>query len=136
LNIWCKTSDWQFLSITQLYDSALSPPPTLTTLEIHDHRTFWQDDIEGTRWLELLRLFTPVMDLVISVTLFRLVVAPALDELAEDMVMEVLPALKNIFLDGHPFDTVSTLKAIGQFQFIAKRCLFGYPVTVGSLWGQ
>jgi len=126
LNISCKTSDWQIFSIAQLYDSALSPLPTLKSLEIHNRRTYWQDDIEDVQWLEFLHMFTSVEDLVLSATSFRLV-APALDELAEEMVTEVLPALQNMILEGpHSLKTVN--KAIGKF--IAKRRLLGCPVTV------
>jgi hypothetical protein len=126
LNISCQTSDVQISSIIQLYCSALSPLPTLKSLEIHHHRRFSHDDIGDTRWLELLRLFTSVKDLGLSAKSFRLV-APDLDELAGEMVKEVLPALQNIFLQGpHQLETVS--QAIGKF--IAKRRLLDLSVTV------
>jgi hypothetical protein len=126
LNISCKTSDWQISSIAQLYDSALFPLPTLKSLEIHNHRTYWQGNIGDIQLLEFLRLFAYVEDLVLSAISFRLV-APALDELTDEMVTEVLPALQNMILEGpHSLKTVN--KAIGKF--IAKRRLLGCPVTV------
>jgi hypothetical protein len=114
LNISCKTSDLQIYSLTHLYNSTLSPLPTLESLEIRDHRTYWEDNLlDIVLWLELLRLFTSVKDLVLSATLFRFV-APALGELAEEMVAGVLPALQNIFLEG-PRPSEAERKAIRSF---------------------
>jgi len=125
LRILCESSDWQLSSLSQLHNSALSPLPTLERLEICN-RKYWEDDMENVQWLELLRLFTTVKDLVLSEKSFRLV-APALDELDGESVTEVLPALQNVITQG-PQPSEPDNKAIGKF--IATRQLLGSPVTV------
>ena len=62
LGILCKPSDWQLSSLSQLYNSALSPLPTLEHLEIHNCRKYWEDDTESIQWLDLLRLFPSLKD--------------------------------------------------------------------------
>jgi hypothetical protein len=125
LRIVCKPSDWQLSSLSQLYNSALSPLLTPEQLEIHDHRKSWEDGMENIQWPELLRLFTSVKELILSES-FRLV-APALDELDGESVTEVLPALQNIVIQG-PQPSGPVNKAIGKF--ISKRQLLGRSVTV------
>ena len=66
LTISCRPSDWQLSSLAQVWSSALSPLLTLERLEIREHRECWQDDIEVTQWLELLRPFIFVKHLVLS----------------------------------------------------------------------
>jgi hypothetical protein len=126
LRVLCRPSDWQLSSLSQLYNSALSPLPTLERLEIHNPRTYWEDDMENVQWLEFLRLFPSVKDLALSVKLFRLV-APALNELDGESVTEVLPALQNILIQA-PQPSEPDNQAIGKF--IATRQLLGSPVTV------
>jgi hypothetical protein len=46
LRISCKQSDWQLSSLSQLYNSALSPLPVLECLEIHNPQEYWEDDME------------------------------------------------------------------------------------------
>ena len=82
LTISCGPSDWQLSSLAQVWGSALSPLLTLERLEIREHRESWQDDIEITRWPELLRPFIFVNHLVLSKRLVQLF-APALQALAE-----------------------------------------------------
>ena len=123
LCISCEPSDWQLSSISQLYNSAFSPLPTLEYLEIRNHQKDWEDDIETVQWLELLHLFPFVKDLVLSEKSFRLV-APALDELDGE---EVLPALQNIIIQG-PQPSKPDNKVIGKF--IATRQALGSPVNI------
>jgi hypothetical protein len=59
----------------------------------------WQDDMENTQWLELLHPFATVKDLYLSEEV-ALHVAPFLQELSEEQVTEVLPALQDIFIDN------------------------------------
>jgi F-box-like len=126
LRISCKSSDWQLSSLSQLYNSALFPLSTLEILEIHNSRDYWEDDMESVQWLELLRLFPSLKDLVLSVKSFRLV-APALNELDGESVMGVLPALKNVVLQS-PRLSKPDNKGIGKF--ISTRQLLGSPVIV------
>ena len=126
LRISSKSSDWQLSSLSQLYDSALSPLPTLEHLEIRSSREYWEDDMENVQWIDLLRMFPSVKDLILWAEEFRLV-APALDELDGEGVIEVLPALQTIVIEGYqPSEPDS--KAIAKY--IAKRQLLGCPVTV------
>jgi hypothetical protein len=126
LRVSCKPFDWQLSSLSQLYSSVLSPLATLEHLEIHNPRKDWEDDMENIQWLELLRQFTSVKDLVLSVKSFRLI-GPALNELDGESITEVLPALRNIVLQG-PQPSRPVNKAIGKF--ISTRQLLGSPVTL------
>jgi F-box-like len=129
LSILCKPSDWQLSSLAQLYNSALSPDyplPTLEHLEFHNSRKYWEDDMENVQWLELLRLFPSIEDLVLSVKSFRLI-APALNELDGESIMEVLPALQNIVIQC-PQPSELDSKEIEKF--VSTRQLLGSPVTV------
>ena len=121
--ILCEPSDWQLSSLSQLYNSALSPLPTLERLEI-ENRKYWEDDMENVQWLELLRLFPSPKDLVLSNKSFRLV-APALNEADGESTTRVLPALQDVILQ-EPLEPPN--KAIGVF--IATRRLLGSPITV------
>jgi hypothetical protein len=122
LGILCKPSDWQLSSLSQLYDSALSPLPTLERLQIHNSRKYWEDDMENVQWLEFLQLFPSMEELVLSAKSFQLV-APALNELD----ITVLPAIQTIVIQG-PQSSEPNAKAIGKF--IATRQLLGRPVTI------
>ena len=84
-----------------------------------------------THWLDLLHFFPATENLY----LFERVascIAFALQELAPEGVTEVLPALKNLFIDGlrssGPIE-----EAIGEF--VAARQLSGHPVAV-QRWGR
>jgi hypothetical protein len=88
----------------------------------------WQDDIENAQWVELLRPFAFVKDLVLCRQLVRLVV-PVLGELAGERIAEELPALRNIFVKGFlPSGSLPWQKVIGQF--ITARQNSGHPVSV------
>jgi hypothetical protein len=126
LRISCKPSDWQLSSLSQLYNTALYPLPALEHLEIHNRQEYWDDDMENVQWLELLRQFPSLKDLVLSAKSFRLV-APALDELDGESVTEVLPVLQNIVLQA-PRRSEPDHKAIEKF--IATRQFLGSTVTV------
>ena len=125
LRVLCEPSDWQLSSLSLLYNSALSPLPTLERLEICN-RKYWEDDMENVQWLELLCLFATVKDLVVSEKSFRLL-APALNELDGESTTRVLPALQNVITQG-PQPSERDHKAIGKF--IATRQLSGSPITI------
>ena len=132
LHISCKPSDWQLSSLVQLCNSALSPLPILEHLEFHNFQKYWEDDMENVQWMELLSLFPSLKDLVLSEKSFRLV-APALNELDGETIMEVLPALQNIVIQS-PQPSEPDNKAIGKF--ITTRQLLGRPVTVHHRDGE
>ena len=113
LGISCKPLDWQLSCLAQVCSSSFPLLSTLEHLKIVSYRSHWQDDIEGTQWLELLYPFTSVKDLDLSDGLV-LLVAPALQELTGARVTEVLPILQNILLDVLELSR-PTEKAIQQF---------------------
>jgi hypothetical protein len=64
-------------------------------LEICEDRYKWQDDIDQTQWLDVLRPFVAVETLCLSKELGPLV----LPALSEEGATDVLPALRNISLE-------------------------------------
>jgi len=131
LLISCNPLDWQISSLAQVCSSSFPPLPTLEHLHIDietdpDSPLEWQDDMEDTQWLELLRPFTSVKDLDLSGASVPFI-SPALQELSGERVTEVLPALQNLFFTG-PMPSGPVKEAIGKF--IAARQLSGCPVTV------
>jgi hypothetical protein len=130
LSIACEPLDWQISSLAQVCSSSFPPFPTLEYLNIDiemdpDLLLEWQDDMEDTQWLDLLRPFTSVKNLVLSKDLVPCV-APALQELSGERVTEVLPALENFFVGPMPSGPVK--EAIRKF--VAARQLSGCPITV------
>ncbi len=133
LEISCKQSDWQLSSLAQIYSPAL--PLIHTTEHLYIHITnylppppHWQDDIEDGQWLEVLHPITSVKNLYLSWELTPSI-APALQELVGERVLEVLPALQSLFLEElHPSGPVH--EAIGKF--VAARQLAGHPIIVSN----
>jgi hypothetical protein len=79
-------------------------------------------------WQELLHAFAAVQDLYLTKDI-ALRVAPALEQLDETRVTEMLPALRNLFLEG------SQPSGDAQ-QFVAQRQLSDHPVAVHSWDGR
>ena len=130
-SISCGPSDWLLSSTAQLCSSFFPQAlfPALEHLYILGYRSDWQDDIENSQWLEVLHPFTVVKDFYISSTLIPLI-APALQELVGERVMEVLPALQTLFLE-EPLPSGPVEESIEQF--VAARQLAGHPIVV-SRW--
>ena len=134
LGISCRQPNSQLSSLVQVCGSSFSQvlAPAVEHLYILQERApppsgpRWQDNIESRRWLELLQSFTAVKDLYISRE-FVPRIARALQELIEERVAEVLPALQSLFLDD-ALPSKSVLKTIGQF--VAARQLSSQPITV------
>jgi len=111
LGISCRPSDWQLSSLAQVCSSSF--PRTLISsmenLHICDDeysRPLWQDDIENSQWLELLRPFTAVKNLHLSRD-FAPRIVPALQGLVKERMSEVLPALRHLYLeDDQPSGTI------------------------------
>ena len=89
----------------------------------------WKDDIEKVEWLDLLLAFTAVKNLYLSKQ-FAPRIAPALQELTEGRITEVLPTLRNLFLDGFQ---LSVPVHEGIRQFVSARQLIKRPVAI-SVW--
>jgi hypothetical protein len=102
LGISCRQSDWQLSSLAQVCSSSFPQVliPTVERLYICENeydrrgRPRWQDDIEDSQWLDVLRPFTALKDLHVSRELLPRI-APAFEELAAERVTEVLPALQS-----------------------------------------
>jgi hypothetical protein len=114
----CIELDWQVSSMEQVCMLCLPPLSMLEDLYIHESRYLrpvWQDNIENSLWLELLRPFTGVKNLYLSEK-FASRIIPALQELTGGRTTVVLPILQNIFLEEiRPSGTVQE----GIQQFIA-----------------
>ena len=132
LRISCSQSDWQLSSLVQVCTSSLPEAffPMLERLYIYEYgwdELRWQDDIEDSQWLEVLQPFTALKDLQVSRE-FLPRIAPAFQELAEECMTEVLPALQNISVEefhSHPSGPVR--EAVEKF--VAARQLAGHPIV-------
>jgi F-box-like len=122
----CIPFDSHLSSVARLYCSALPPLSTLEHLCICNDQRHWHDHSENIQWLEFLRPFTSLKDLVLSTEMARLV-APAMGRLGADSATEVFPALQNIFVEGLQ-SSGPVQEAIGQF--VAVRQLSDHPVAV------
>jgi hypothetical protein len=102
LGILCFPPKPLFPCMAQFCRSPFFPLPTLETLYIGGGR-YWEENrryhIEDSRWLEFLEPFTTVKDLYLSKE-FAPRVAPALRRLVGGRAREVLPRLRNIFVEN------------------------------------
>jgi len=101
LGISCSTSEWQLSSLAQVCTSFSPLLFTVKDLYIDCIGFFpldWPDDIENAQWLELLHPFSAVKDLY-PPRRFTPGIAFALQELVEEGVKEVIPALPYLFLE-------------------------------------
>ena len=123
-----KPSDYQlFTRFAQFCVSALPPLPTLERLEIRKSGRHWQDPIIDIEWLDLLRPFTSVRELVLSEIAARHI-APALRRgITVENVIDILPALQDIFMKVSA-RSGPTKEAIEQF--VETRRLSDHPVTL------
>ncbi|KAH9959135.1 hypothetical protein BJV74DRAFT_872797 [Russula compacta] len=116
LRISCGGLDWQLSSLTQACSPFLPSLSGVEELEVRNGSLGYlrslQVDMENTQWLEVFRLFTAVRTLYI-----RGVVPPvvqALESLAGERTTDMLPALRDIFVDNNERYT-STQKIIKLF---------------------
>jgi len=82
--------------------------------------------MEDTQWLEFLDPFTSLKNLYLTDEISRHVCG-ALQELSGERATEVLPSLRNLFVDGsrsleHLQETIKP--------FVATRQLSGHPVAI------
>ena len=134
LGISCRQLDWQLSSLAQVcglsFPQALIPTVEDLYIQIGFPRRVLQDDIENSQWFELFHPFAAVKHLYLSQVFVPLIAAPALQELVQERVTEVLPALEILFLEKSPLSRPD-LEAIGLF--VAARRRASNPITV-SLW--
>jgi hypothetical protein len=125
--------DYSHLSSCLRSCSSFFPPlPSLEHLGVYKSRYLpsgGQDEVENTQWMELLRPFITVRDLVLDEPAV-LSVASALQELVREQVTKILPALQNIFLEG--FESPDPVPE-GIVKFIAAREHSGRSVIVHYL---
>jgi hypothetical protein len=127
-------SDWELSSLAQVCNSLsfhqnLIPAVERLYIQCKFILEDWEDDVESGQWRELLRTFISVKDLYISSSSMPRI-APALQELVEEGVTGVLPALQTLFLEEMPLSGPFQ-EAIGKF--VSARQLAGHPIAV-SRW--
>jgi hypothetical protein len=135
VTILCKRLDWQVSSLEQVCTSCLPPLYMLEDLYFYEESHLqpdWKDSIGNRQWLDLFHSFMTVKNLYLSEN-FASRIAPALQELVEGRttdVLDVLPALQNIFLKGFG-SSGSVQESIGQF--VAARQVVNHPIGI-SPW--
>ena len=130
----CREPDWQLSSIEQVCNSYLDPLSVVEDFYIKRRYwgTVWKNDaIENTLCFQLLLSFTAVKNLYLFKEFAPRIVA-ALQELVGGRIIEVLPSLQNISVEG--------LEPSGPFQedigrFVAARRLSGHPIA-SSDWDK
>ena len=131
LNFIIPCFDSQLSALAQACSSLLLPLPSLEYLDIYKAESGrwsipWQNVVESAQWMELLRPFITVKDLVLADPVV-LSVALALEELVGEQGTEILPLLQTIYLEG--FQPSSTVPE-GITKFIAAQELCGRSVIV------
>ena len=132
LGISCTGLHRQLPSMTRACDALLPLVSTLERLELvvgtlsGPSRKYY---LGNARWLPLLRQFKALEELYLANGLAPLV-APALQELAEESAPEVLPALRYLII-GWPQPSGPIREAIGKF--VAARQLSTHPIAVCGL---
>ena len=127
LDIFYEVEDSQVSSAAQVCTSSLSQAFSVTVENLY----IWGGDIwaEKDHWLELLRPFTSVKSLYLSREIVPRIV-PALQDLIEERVAGVLPALQTLFLEDLDLSG-PVQEAIGSF--VSGRQFSSHPVAV-SQW--
>ena len=130
LSISCETSDPPLVAMMRLLAKLLSIPSQVERLELHEFaiEEEWQDGIENSHWLQLLNLFVSVKSLYVDVGLGPFI-APALEELTEERVTEVLPSLENLVIEDLGSDDSEFVEETIR-SFISMRQLSGRPVVL------
>jgi len=132
LEIICDELDWQIWSLAQVCRSSFPLISALEELEIReDHDVIsvhWQVVMENARWLELLEPFTALKNLYLTDEITRRVCG-ALQELSGERATEVLPTLRNLFVDVDGFQSLEHTEEVIR-PFVAARQLSGHPVAI------
>jgi len=129
LQILCGKSDWKIPSLVQICGPFLPSLSSVEVLEIrhfHYYRADWPANVDDDQWLESFHPFTVVQILYVCRTV-EPVVALALRNLTGERATEVLPALRNIFVEGRqPYSPLCT----AMESFITARRLSDHSVTI------
>jgi hypothetical protein len=134
LGVTCERLDWQLSSMTQIFGHQLPLLSHVEHFEIREPNYSFNKqigleddpDMDPSQWLELFRLLVSVKSLYVSERLVNRVAA-ALKEVTGEMIIEVLPALRRLSLEG--------LQPSGPVQdaikpFVAARHLINHPVVI------
>jgi len=116
LEISCEEIDWQVSSLVQMCDQLHSLVSGVEWLDLAEKRILrpnLQDDMDHTQWLELFQIFPALNTLRLAKEVGSLV-SRALQGLGADSATEVLPALRDLSLEGHE-QFLSTQDAIMPF---------------------
>jgi hypothetical protein len=131
LTILCEERDWQLSSLAQVCNEQLpllALVDQLSVCELYRASLNWKDDMDSSQWFELFRPFVAVQNLYVSKQFVPFVTA-SLRELTGERTLEVLPALKYLFLEGfQPSGSVQE----AMRPFLSARQLSGYPVIIHS----
>jgi hypothetical protein len=131
LEILCNGLGWVAkVQIYNQFSTFLSQVERLFISEIpQELEAGWQDDTDHTPWLELLIPFVSAESLHITESLGPHIAA-ALQGLTEENVTEVLPALRDMYLEGFQHGPSGSLwQAIEPF--VSARQSSDHPVVVG-----
>jgi len=94
-----RALDRQLFSLAQVCSPSFPLISALEELKITKLSSpYGEDDMKDAEWLEFLDLFTALKNLYLTEAIARRVCG-ALQELSGESVAEVLPALRNIFID-------------------------------------
>ena len=122
IGIYCNDFDWQVSHMAQVLSHISVRFPFVIHLNLYSTRAYSQSGgVDHVDWQHLLRQFSAVKTLQVSPLLTKHV-APALEDIPEEIVAEVLPSLDLIRLEPQPTSPITN--------FIAVRQLSGRPVTV------
>jgi hypothetical protein len=122
--------DHKLSSLTQICSSSFRLISALEELWIREGNSLrlshLKDDMEAARWLKLLDPFTALKNLYLPHETAQRV-CYALQEFSGKREAEVLPALRNLFVQGFP-----SLEPVQEalIPFIAARELSGHPVVI------
>jgi len=126
LSLQWKDSGWKLRGLTWNSSDCFSEPFDLCDLK-GSLLPRWAKDMDIAPWLHLVRFFTATEYMYLTQGLAACV-APALQGLAGAGVTEVLPVLRNIFVE-HLDSLGPVQEALGQF-VATRQLLSGHPVGV------
>jgi len=129
LEINCGELDWQLSSLAHVCSSPFPLISTIENLKIRESdllpSSHWNDNMEDTRWLELLDPFTALKNLYLTHGVAQRVCG-ALQELSGERATEVLPVLRNLFVRRSSLPPVQE----AVVSFVAARQLSDHPIVV------
>jgi hypothetical protein len=129
--IYYEERDWQLSSLAQVCSQHLPlfSVEQLSVCELRRNKSLnWKDDMDSSQWLELFHPFIGIRNLYVSKQFVPFVTA-ALQELTGERTMEVLPVMKNLFLEGFE-GSGPVVEAIKPF--VSARQLSDFLILVHS----